>query len=136
MRAAALVGRAGLGAEAAVALTLATLAVRAFPNRVCTRLLGQPGPVGDPAVRRAPDRRARRIGRAVERVADLLPWKPRCLPQALATRAMLRWRRIPCEGHVGIVSRSPLRAHAWVTVDGRVVQGGPVRDLTEVAAFR
>jgi hypothetical protein len=29
-----------------------------------------------------------------------------------------------------------LRAHAWITVDGRVVQGGPVSDVTKLAAFR
>jgi hypothetical protein len=126
--------RAALGVESAFALTLASLALRVLPRGTAHRLLGRAQPVRD-APPGAADARARLVGRAVERVARVLPWRPSCLPQAVATRAMLRRRGIPCEGHVGIVSRAPLGAHAWVTVHGRVVQGGPVRDATEVAAF-
>lgn len=133
--------KAGIGAEAAVALTLASLALRALPRRRLARLLGRPEAAAPPDTRHAraagaSDARASRVGRAVERVARVLPWHPSCLPQAIATRAMLHRRGIPCEGHVGVVSMSPLEAHAWVTVDGHVVQGGPVRDATELAAFR
>ena len=128
--------KAGVGAEAAVALTLASLAVRVLPSRRLTRLLGRPESVAPTRGGARPDPRARRVGRGVERVARVLPWRPSCLAQAIATRAMLRRRDIPCEGHVGIVSTAPLAAHAWVTVRGRVVQGGPVTDATEVATFR
>jgi hypothetical protein len=127
--------RVALGAEAAIALALATAAVRVLPARRQSRLLGQPGPAGA-ATGGVPDPRAKRVGRAVERVAGILPWRPSCLPQAIATRAMLRRRRIACEAHLGIVSTSPLAAHAWVTVEGHVVQGGPLRGATEVAALR
>lgn len=127
---------AGLFAEAAVALTLATVGIRALPRRTRARLLGTASAVREDVAAGAVDPRARGVGRAVERVASALPWHPSCLPQAIATRAMLTRRRIPSEGHLGIVSRAPLQAHAWVTVDGRVVQGGPVTDATELAAFR
>jgi hypothetical protein len=126
----------GLRLEAALALAFATVAIRLLPRRARVRLLGQVDGTRGAADAGAADPRARGVGRAVERMARLLPWRPSCLPQAVATRAMLRRRRIPSEGHLGIVSTAPLEAHAWVTVRGSVVQGGPVRDATEVAAFR
>jgi hypothetical protein len=130
-----LAAKAALGAEAALALTVASLALRVVPRRRVVRLLGHPSPSASGAVG-AVDARARHVGRAVERVAAILPWRPRCLPQAIATRTMLRWRGVPCEGHLGVRSLTPFEAHAWVTVQGRVVQGGPLGDATELAAFR
>jgi Transglutaminase-like superfamily len=124
----------GLGAEAAGLLTLATVAVKLTPGRRTPRLLGDVNTDPD----RPPDAdcplEARRIGVAVERVAALLPWHPVCLPQAIATRLMLRRRGIPAQLHLGVVETSPLSAHAWVTVEGRAVQGGRVR-ATRVATF-
>lgn len=75
------------------------------------------------------------MGRAVERVARVLPWRPKCLPQAIATRWMLRRRGISSVGHLGVTDTQPMAAHAWVTVSGAVVQGGPVAHATEVAQF-
>jgi hypothetical protein len=129
------VAKVGLGAEAAMALTVASAALRLVPHGKASRLLGRAEPPGSVEVGVA-DARSRRVGRAVERVAAALPWRPACLPQAIATRAMLRRRGVPCEGHLGVRSTAPLEAHAWVTVNGRVVQGGPVGSATELAIFR
>jgi Transglutaminase-like superfamily len=128
--------KAFLGLEAAVVLGAAELALRAVPCRRLTRLLGFAVPAVDDDARGRIDPAAQRVGRAVERVAGVLPWRPACLPQAIATRAMLRRRGIPCEGHLGVVSTDPFEAHAWITVNGWVVQGGPVHDAAEIAAFR
>ena len=124
-----------MAVEAAAVLAFASVAVRVLPGGRVTSLLGtvlttEPPP---PAAAGG-DARARGVGRMVERVAARLPWQPKCLPQAIATRAMLRRRGIACESHLGIVSTRPLAAHAWVTVGGAVVQGGPVT-ATELAAF-
>jgi Transglutaminase-like superfamily len=118
------VRRRALLLEAALALTVASLALRVLPRGRVSRLLGRPGPE-HAAVGRLSSR-ALGVGRAVERVAALLPWRPGCLPQAVAARAMLRRRGIACHGHLGVVSTRPLEAHAWVTVAGRVVTGGRV----------
>lgn len=124
------------GAEAAAALTLASLAMRLLPRRARPRLLGRAGPAAAEVAAAASEPRARRVGRRVERVAALLPWRPKCLPQAIATRVLLRRRGIACESHVGVVSTAPLRTHAWVTVRGRTVQGGGVKVAGELARFR
>jgi len=124
----------GLALEACLALCVASLAVRLLPSATTTRLLGRPSPASVQE-RSMPGPRAARVGRAVERVASVLPWKPVCLPQAVAVRFMLHRRRIPCRCHLGVVQSSPALAHAWVTVAGSVVQGGPVGHATEVASF-
>lgn len=118
-----------------MALTASTLAVRLLDGRRASRLLGQitaedgmhPGASWTDAYL---------VGRSVELVASWLPWKPRCLPQAVATRWMLRRRDIPCETHLGVIGTDPFETHAWVTAAGRVVQGGPVDHVTELAVMR
>lgn len=117
-----------------MALSVASLAVRLLSSSSTTRLLGRPLHASVEE-RRRPGLRAARVGRAVECVAAVLPWRPVCLPQALAVRLMLRRRRIPCRCHLGVVQTSPFTAHAWVTVGGSVVQGGAVGHATTVASF-
>ena len=97
-------------------------------------MLGTPGAAA-PSHPGPPGAEALLVGRAVARVAHHLPWHPTCLPQALATRAMLRRRGIPCVSHLGVIRTEPFEAHAWVTVNDRVVQGGPIGHATEVARF-
>lgn len=76
------------------------------------------------------------MGSAVSRAAGLLPWRPTCLPQALAARLMLRRRGIDFESHLGVIKTSPFKAHAWVTVRGTPIVGGPTHHATRVATFR
>lgn len=127
-----LVRRAPLGVEAAASLAAASLALKVARRPETSRLLGSPRSApADPSARPGP--RARIVASAVTRVAAWLPWHPTCLPQAIATRWMLRRRGIPCQAHLGVVSTDPFAAHAWVTVGGSVVQGGPVAGATEIA---
>ena len=124
-----------LAMEAVAALSVARLAIRLMSAPRVHRLLGVPGdPSGEPEG--SPGKRAATVARAVTRIATLLPWQPSCLPQAIATRWMLRRRGIRCETHLGIVSTAPFSAHAWVSVEGVVLQGGPVRHITEIATLR
>ena len=125
-----------LGTEAALALAAAGIAIRLIPSRRMIWLLGRGERPDAGAAAGAAGADARRVGFAVERVAALLPWHPVCLPQAVATRWMLTRRGIPNEAHLGVVSTSPFSAHAWVTVDGAVVQGGRVAEPTPLATFR
>jgi hypothetical protein len=125
-------------AEAATLVTLASLVVQTVGSAPLMRLLGRahpPEPRGRPPARGTAVR-ARGLARTVDRVADRLPWAAPCLPRALATRAMLRRRGIPCTLHLGIASTSPLTAHAWVTAGGTVVQGGPIDHVTPLATLR
>jgi hypothetical protein len=123
-----------LALEATVMLTAASIAKLVLSDPRLTRLLGEPGPA-EPRAAGPPGPEAARVGRAVARVARHLPWRPTCFPQALAARAMLRRRGIECVSHLGVVDTAPVSAHAWTTVNGSVVQGAPIRHVTEVARF-
>ena len=116
-------------------LTISSAAIRLVPGDRATRLLGELAHDGGSPGSAQDVLEARRIGRAVTRAAVMLPWRPLCLPQAMAAQRMLRWRGIrPCL-HLGIVTTTPLCTHAWLTVEGAVVQGAPV-PATTVATFR
>ncbi len=128
--------RLPLAAEAAATLTVASVRVLLKPDAQTAALLGDARPQ-DPDEPSAPPPAddVMRIGRAVDRVAAVLPWHPVCLPRAVAVASMLRRRGIECRAHLGVTSTEPPEAHAWVTVDGIVVQGGPVNNVTELASF-
>jgi len=129
--------RWALAAEAGVLLVGAQLGIRLSGPRALMRRLGRAESYADGGSREpAVWRRARPIARCVDRVADRLPWRPACLPRALATRTMLRRRGIPCELHLGIMGTRPLAAHAWVTVGGLAIQRGGTRGITALATLR
>lgn len=109
----------GSFAEAAVALTLASLAVRLLPFRWLVRTMGRQDPV-----RRDVFSDTRSVRRAVQRASRRLPWPTVCIQQGLAAHWMLRRRGMPARLHYGIrngVER--LSAHVWVTVEGAAVVG-------------
>jgi hypothetical protein len=120
--------RAALALESALALTVASLAARVLSDRVI-RLLGRPVPAASAPAGGTAGEEAVRVGRAVERIAAVLPWHPVCLPQAIAARAMLRRRRIESLAHLGMRTDEPTEAHAWVTVGRTVVQGAPISEV-------
>jgi len=123
--------------EAGTLVVAAQLIIGLLGSRTLLRLLGRPGAyTGGRLVDPATWRRARPIARRVDRVADRLPWRAACLSRAVATRAMLRRRGIPCEVHLGILGTRPLAAHAWVTAGGVPVQGGQVKGVTALATLR
>lgn len=122
-------------------LTTALISVKVLGSRRLMRRLGtaEPaatGPTTAAGIATDRHRAARRFAGLVDRVADVLPLPLNCLPRAMATRSMLRRRQIPCELHLGITGTAPLAAHAWITTEGVVVQGGPVKRITELARVR
>jgi hypothetical protein len=85
---------------------------------------------------RPPDRAAptaTELAIAVRRASRLVPGAT-CLPQALATRAMLTRRGIVSELRIGVArdARGDVQAHAWVEVAGRVVIG----NLPDLARYQ
>jgi hypothetical protein len=71
------------------------------------------------------------IGAAARRV----PWRSKCLEQAIAAKMMLRRRGVHSTLYLG-VTREPTGAHAWVRVGGWNVTGGQdVSRYAVVASF-
>lgn len=79
-------------------------------------------------------REAALIRWAVESAARHLPWKPMCLPQAIAAQWMLRRRRIPCTLYLGVDPGQRYDAHAWVRVGQVIVTGGPLQERFAVVS--
>ena len=125
-----------LAVEAAVALLLARLLTRAVPSRHWLGLLrtgAAPRRVAGPADPGSSDSRvSAEIGAVVAKVVRHMPFRANCLPQAVAAQWMLRRRRVPSTLVFGVrrsVERhGELDFHAWLTVGGECVVGGPEVD--------
>lgn len=65
---------------------------------------------------------------AIETVARHVPWRSDCLLQAMAADRWLRNHGYRPEFHLGVARKDEgeLCAHAWLTLDGKVVTGGAV----------
>jgi hypothetical protein len=75
------------------------------------------GPAPDPG-------RARRLAQAVDRAAAFYPKRAWCLERSLVTWLLMRARRWPARLVLG-AKRLPFGAHAWVEMDGEVVNDDP-----------
>lgn len=139
-------GRMPIGRKRRAVRCLWTLAITSAqihttrPDRLVD-LLGTPDVATvDPVAATAPTsdqaRRAAEIGRVIARSADVLPWHPSCLRQAIAAGRELERAGIDHLIHLGVTDATTLEAHAWVTVDGIVVVGDRGRAaFTPVASF-
>ncbi len=134
--------------EAALWITVASVLRRWVPMPRWSGLLGRatgvPAAWSAQAVTRIPVRSSdaveRRVARAVERAAELLPGSASCLATATAGQVMLRTRRR--SGVVVVGLRRPERAgddwdaHAWLLGGRGALSGGPAaRGFTATTVF-
>jgi hypothetical protein len=96
--------------ESALLLAVARLLVLAVPFRVYSRVMGRDGESPDAPVPPA----VHRVSRAIESVSGHLPWRCKCLEQALAAKIMLRGRGISNTLYVAVARDVALEAHAWL----------------------
>jgi len=122
-------------AEALPALVLASLAVKLVPFRRVAALASRPvrrrAVAADPAY-------LRKMRWAVEAWGKRAPWRAVCFQRGLALHWMLRRRGIASILHYGVAKdgEAGLRAHVWVSVDGRDVIGGEeATGFAQVASF-
>lgn len=119
--------------EAAFFLALARLAILVIPfRRIVPWLERTPD---------SPDRNAVAIA-AVRRAVDVaqrnVPWNAVCLPQAMASKAMLARRGQGSALHIGaaMADGGGLMAHAWLVAGGEIVVGeDESRNVTPLARF-
>ncbi len=128
-------------AEAVMMLALAEGSLRLLPFRWTSRWLGpmvppgspEPAPPapasGDPGDNEDAAASARKVGWAVRSVAERVPFRAVCLPQALAARAMLARRGIASTLSIGSAHgvNAHFDNHAWLDAAGVAVTGYPVR---------
>lgn len=112
--------------EALAWLCWAKLLLRVVPFRWVTPRLGQSRLESSQSVSPQERRVAVRIVWAVQGVAWYAPVRFVCLPKAIATKWMLRRRRLPSTLYIGVQRREQDRmtAHAWVRVGEEILVGG------------
>jgi hypothetical protein len=118
--------------ESALLLGLARVLVLCVPFRLYARAIGRDG--------ESPDAPApplvHRVRRAIQAVSGRVPWRSRCLEQALAAKAMLRSRGISSTLYLAVAHETTLEAHAWVRSGDVCVTGEVTFDrYTVVARF-
>ncbi len=131
--------RRRLIAEAGTALMCAKLTVLLRRGPGLAAALGEPAT--DAATPLSPQQlaQAREVGWAIELLAVRGPLRTACLGQALAARALLQRREIPCVLTLGLGQHddSHLRAHAWLRAGNLTITGGRGRSaFSPVAGFR
>lgn len=106
---------------------LARLAFILFPFRRYTFLLGRVSKISQEAPfcnSIPPPPILRAIAIAVGRASRTVPWKTRCLIEAIAAKQMLRRRGLSASIYLGTMHREEkLQAHAWCICHGIVLTG-------------
>ena len=112
-------------AEALPALAFASLAVKLAPFRRLAAWASRWGRDGA-GTATADEAFLRKARWSVEAWARRVPWRTVCFQQGLALHFMLRRRGIASVLHYGVRQEAGagLKAHVWVTVDGRAAIGG------------
>ena len=122
-----------LGAEALACLAVARAAVILLPFRVLARRLGVR--MGETPAAVEIDPPSREVAWGIGAAACRVPWRSKCLEQAIAAKMMLRRRGVHSTLYLGL-TREPMAAHAWVRVGGWNVTGGQdVSGYAVVASF-
>ncbi|MHA1528089.1 MAG: lasso peptide biosynthesis B2 protein [Alphaproteobacteria bacterium] len=122
--------RKALALEAMGELARACL-VTLLPARIYTRDFGSVALTPDAAVDAVCPKAASDVGRMVEVVAQVMPFRALCLQQAVAARRMLHRRGLRATVYLGVKRNAADRklagqggaAHAWVEVGSQVVNG-------------
>ena len=109
--------------EAAVALTMAWVAIRLLPFRIVMKSTEFGRASADPSAMSL-DAAGHDVRQAIKRAAKRLPWSIVCFPEALAAHWMLRRRGAASTLHYGLrTSPEKLSAHVWVTLAGETIVG-------------
>ena len=125
--------RVALGAEALACLAVARAAVILVPFRVLSRRLGVR--MGETPATVETSSWSRDVAWGIGAAAKRVPWRAKCLEQAIAAKLMLRRRGVQSTLYLG-VTRDPFAAHAWLRVGDRNVTGGQdVSRYAVVASF-
>jgi len=131
-------GQWALFTEATLLLAFARFCLRFIPFHVYIRLLGCKIE-SHPNEEQIPYQRLEAIHEEVRRAARNVPWNAVCLPQAMAAKWMLKFRRIDSTIIWGVdkAEDNTVKAHAWLKVGHFIVMGGESHQgFTEISMYR
>jgi hypothetical protein len=111
--------------ETAALLGVARFAVVAFPFRRIAPYIGKLNAVTPNRAEPQNHEIVDHVSQAVQRASRCMPWKSRCLDQALAAGKILGRRGIGTTLYLGVSEKEEgdLCAHAWLRSGNRIVTG-------------
>jgi hypothetical protein len=84
-------------------------------------------------------RKAMLLVKVINGLEKRTPWKNTCLVKALATRSMLKKRKITHKIHIGVApqAHNTIEAHAWVSVGTEIIlEGENQAEFHEISGFQ
>lgn len=135
--------RKAMVAEAMAALALGRI-LTSLPMRIHVRVFGRAERATPLLLRPEQIEIAIRVGSAVQRAAQVVPFKAVCIEQTLAAHMILRSRAVPTTAYLGVRrdpdKRAPdpdgFNAHTWLRAGDEIIIGGPdVSDYVPLAHF-
>lgn len=117
-------------------LGMARLAVLTVPFRHLAMFLGEKMTDSSPATDQRTQRKAAKIGQAIEKMSRYTPWESKCLVKALAAVMIFRLFRMPYTLYLGLDKdeSDKLIAHAWLRCGELTVTGNKEKDRFKVVA--
>ena len=111
--------------EAIAYLVLTSVLVKLFPFRWIAPYIGEHMEESVATLDTRSAGLARLIKQSIRWGSIALPWRPLCLPQAIAAKLMLRRAGIGSTLYMGVKTQTTdnLRAHAWLRVGQITVTG-------------
>ena len=120
--------------EAAIWLGVARLIVLLVPFRWITPFLGMHMAESPDTQKQVQKQFAVRVSWAIWTASRHMPWKCKCLVQAMAGKCILKRRRIPSTLYLGLLKdeNEKLKAHAWLRSGDTIAIGGREIDQYKV----
>ncbi len=119
-------------------LTIAQLAISLLLFRHVARFLGEHMKKSQATPSKRQKSVAEQVARVIPSVARRLPWRSKCLDQAIAAKWMLRRRQIASTLYFGVTKNDSkaIEAHAWLSCGDHVVTGADgMKAFKEIAHF-
>ena len=112
-----------LAFEVTLELTLACIQLKSHEFKDLAKKLGE-SESECPKVDSPPTQETRYLKGLIRRIADLLPWRCVCFPQAIAGQRILNKKDIPSTLYLGLLKEGgEMKAHAWLRTGQYIVTG-------------
>ncbi|MDD7987004.1 lasso peptide biosynthesis B2 protein [Lentisphaera marina] len=112
-----------LALEVFLELCLACLQLKSQEFKVLAKSLGESEKESSKEEKTIPDE-IKFLKRLILRIADLLPWKCVCFPQAIAGQRILNKKKLASTLYLGLKKEDgDMKAHAWLRYQQYIVTG-------------
>ena len=119
-------------------LIAASILTRIMPFKFIARILKNKNANDHNKIRDEEDKLIQSITRFIIVAANHIPWKVKCLAQAVVGKLILNYYNIPSKMFLGVRKKEngeSIEAHAWVKVNDDFVTGHFEQKFSEIVSF-